>query len=138
MRILFFVAAVSLTPICSFAYCGGAHGESESLAISIDECEGVIVYSYLRKGKSQSQEDFHTYKLKEECEFTETGFTCRIDGHTPLAGTTWKNYTGSNLKNGKPRCNPVFYVCDKGCKKAGVPKTLSGVFEISEEGDCND
>jgi hypothetical protein len=104
--------------------------------MGIEQCEGIIFFVHLQKEKTQPQEVVHTYQFKDECEHAKTGFTCRADGHTPFAGTTWERYTGSNIKNGKPKCEPVFFVCTKGCESTAIPKELSGVYEISEEGEC--
>lgn len=161
MKILFYAAILSLISNSAFASCDGLGGQSKTLSITIGECEGEIFISHFTShvlnGKPSHflngkpfpfediqalqqayEKDLKTYRFIEECTYKDQGFTCRADGHTPLAGTTWKFYSGSNIKNGKPKCNPVIYECVKGCQGDYLPKELSGTYEQSKDGECEE
>lgn len=93
----------------------------------------VLVYV---KGDAFSREE-KKYPFNEECTFkghpdwpTPDSFSCHKNGHTPLAGTTYKLIKYKKIKSEPSgECIPdngigLRYICVKGCGKSMTPKYL--------------
>ena len=124
------------------ASCGSlASLKNEKFYLDIgDYCDGdmmMITFSVAdENGKFGKSKQF---PFNKECSLTENGFKCRSEGHTPLAGATYKKiYFGRSQHVSDcgigldPYKEPgEKYICIKGCAKPTIPEFLFG-----DDGSC--
>jgi hypothetical protein len=122
-----------LMPFTAQASCGSmADLDSKEFHIYIGDCvENRISFAIADKnGKFGKKKSF---LFEKECSMTKDGFKCRADGHTPLAGATYKLIHFGRSRNS---CSPeselgAKYICIKGCGKDSVPEYLN-----ADDGSC--
>lgn len=93
--------------------------------ISDGGCEYAKEHIYFWEKKadgSTTEKPEQPVPFDEECISIKHGFSCKSNGRTPLAGTSYKLVAG-----GKDACYGGIgqrFVCVRGCTKRGVPKYL--------------
>jgi hypothetical protein len=125
-----------LSPQPGYGACSGATtGKSKTVGVEISDANCLykkehIIFWRLIDGQGVEGAAPH-FPFDEECKETKAGFTCRADGHTPLAGTSYKRGTqGKDVCDKTGKTKQAIYRCVKGCRRADVPRILEiGAYE---------
>lgn len=95
--------------------------------VSDNDCSGPLAISVSDKDNNTT-----SYPFEQECKASDdfSSFSCRADGHTPLAGTSYrieqfgsKTIDCTDMAGGKMKVPRLRYVCFSGCGKS-APKYL--------------
>lgn len=117
-----------LLPCLAFAEgYSGAHGTNklgEIVGIGDDGGDlATTIYVYAKRAKVSKFKA--RYRLKEECPSFfggEKQFSCRKDGKSPLAGTTYQVTTSEKYRPCGEEFAGEVYVCIAGCNNPHAPK----------------
>jgi hypothetical protein len=138
MLLRIIVSIMSLTPLITWAYCDSDIAEyySKNLSIFISsDCIKAItidVSHNLDSNQVPVPGSIKEYSFFDECKLTNTSsfdsFSCHKDGHTPLAGATYKLMLGKATYDcsdelGSKNTPHKRYMCIAGCV-ASVPEYL--------------
>jgi len=90
--------------------------------------EDMIVFATKKPAEAEYSKLSDGVPFLKECSLTKTGFKCRPDGSTPLAGATYKKVKFGRSGNACDTDGELGekYVCVAGCSRPGVPAYLLG------------
>lgn len=126
------------------AYIGEITTEKFSIDISDGGCGPKVMITFWALKKNGSLGKQKEYPFNEECFLTLNGkdvrkikkydgysmdgFSCRADGHTPLAGASYKLIQFGRSRNSCADDSELGskYICVKGCGKSIVPEYING------------
>ena len=142
MRALIIVILSIVLPTKSYGGCEPDFSgltETTDLALSYEQCTSGLTISFwkLNKDGSPVKGTDEYFPFDKECEFLKIGvhlkngdyikkgFSCRKDGHTPLAGTVFQSTIhGAESKYSENYMEIDAYKCVVGCDNPSVPKYL--------------
>lgn len=81
-----------------------------------------LIVSKVDKLRRVTQETI--YDFTSECTWTDSGFVCRADGTSILAGAKFKKGFVRGRSNGCDKKGWYEYRCVSGCKSPAVPKSF--------------
>jgi hypothetical protein len=150
MRLLIFLLLLtcSLIARAGCVYVADYVGEVSGEKIGIDMSDGgcsfkEVMIEFWKINKNGSQHSYASYPFGKECFLTQKGVNigkikaydgsydglyCRPNGHTPLAGATYKLVKFGRSQNSCADENELGnkFICIKGCGKLSVPEYING------------